>query len=120
MNAARVTTMRVLPPPTVNRVPDAHPPPSCMPTPNRNAPTSTEVPAGAIAPPTGRPNRLPEASTGRKITLASASITICARRPAPLPPVRKLRHAEVNPNCAWYSATPSAPPIRNNAAWRQP
>src|SRR5437660_650878 len=34
MNAASVANMRVLPPPAVYNVPDAHPPPSCMPTPN--------------------------------------------------------------------------------------
>ena len=33
--------MRVLPPPTLNNVPDAHPPPSCMPRPKMNAPTAT-------------------------------------------------------------------------------
>ena len=100
MNAARATAMRTLPPPTVNRVPEAQPPPNCMPMPNRNAPTSTEIPTGAMAPATGRPNNVPPAITGRKMTLASASMTIWARSPAPRPSDRKSRHAEVNPNSA--------------------
>ena len=41
--------MRVLPPPAVNSVSDPPPPPSCIPTPNRNAPAITETPIGANA-----------------------------------------------------------------------
>ncbi len=42
MNAASVTSIRVLPPPTAKSVPEAQPPPSCMPRPKMNAPTITE------------------------------------------------------------------------------
>ena len=45
MKKARVISMRALPPPAVNSVPEAQPPPSCMPTPNMKAPTITPVPA---------------------------------------------------------------------------
>ena len=41
-----VTIIRVLPPPTANSVPDAQPPPSCMPMPKMKEPTMTEVPTG--------------------------------------------------------------------------
>ena len=40
MKNASVITMRVLPPPTVNSVPEPQPPPSCMPTPKMNAPAT--------------------------------------------------------------------------------
>src|SRR5437667_127208 len=46
MNASSVTSIRVLPPPAVYNVPDAQPPPNCMPTPNRNAPAITDTPTG--------------------------------------------------------------------------
>jgi hypothetical protein len=45
-----VTTIRVLPPPTLKSVPDAQPPPNCIPMPKMNAPASTAVPAGEIDP----------------------------------------------------------------------
>src|ERR1700689_5215169 len=44
MKKASVTNMRELPPPAVYSVPDAQPPPSCMPSPNKNAPTRTDTP----------------------------------------------------------------------------
>jgi hypothetical protein len=50
MKAASVISIRILPPPTVNRVPDAQPPPSCMPTPNMKAPQMTAMFKGAILP----------------------------------------------------------------------
>ena len=101
MKKMSVTTMRPEPPPTVKRVPEAQPPPSCMPMPNRKAPTSTETPAGASAPPTGRPNRLPSAKIGRKTTLASASMSIWARRPAPRPSATNARQWAAKPKTAW-------------------
>ena len=64
MKNSRVTSIRALPPPTVNRVPEAQPPPSCMPMPKMKAPTITEVPTGETKPLTGWPNRLPAASAG--------------------------------------------------------
>ena len=83
MKNSRVTSIRALPPPTVNRVPEAQPPPSCMPMPKMKAPTITEVPTGETKPLTGWPNRLPAASAGKNSSTATASITICARSPAP-------------------------------------
>ncbi len=50
MNISSVTIMRVFPPPTANSVPDAQPPPSCIPTPKMNAPAITETPAGDTEP----------------------------------------------------------------------
>ncbi len=41
MNASSVISILVLPPPTVNSVPEAHPAPSCMPMPKTNAPKTT-------------------------------------------------------------------------------
>src|ERR671911_297142 len=49
--AISVTTMRALPPPTVYRVPEPQPPPSCMPSPNRKLPIATSRLAGAAPPP---------------------------------------------------------------------
>src|SRR5207248_7861565 len=57
MNAASVASIRVFPPPVVYSVPDAHPPPSCMPTLYLNAPTTTETPTGDTDPRTACPNR---------------------------------------------------------------
>ena len=70
MNAASVASMRVLPPPAVYNVPDAHPPPSCIPTPNMNAPTITETPTGDTDPrtacaPTVPARRAPERTRRR-------------------------------------------------------
>ena len=50
MNASSVTTIRVLPPPTLKSVPDAQPPPSCMPTPKMKAPMTTGRPGGCTRP----------------------------------------------------------------------
>ena len=96
----RVITMRALPPPTVNSVPEAQPPPSCMPRPNRKAPTTTEVPSGETKPETSCPHRLPAANTGKNSTTAIASISICARRPRPRRSVMNTRQAEVKPKAA--------------------
>ena len=96
MKAANVTAMRTLPPPTVNSVPEAQPPPSCMPMPNRKAPAITLTPSGASAP--LRPRSA--ASSGANTALAAASMTICARSPAPRPSAMKRRNALVKPNSA--------------------
>jgi hypothetical protein len=53
MKKNSVITMRVLPPPTLNSVPDAQPPPSCMPRPKMNAPAATPTPIGEIDPRSG-------------------------------------------------------------------
>jgi hypothetical protein len=53
MKKNSVTSMRVLPPPTLNSVPEAQPPPSCMPRPKMNAPTATPTPIGEIEPRSG-------------------------------------------------------------------
>src|ERR1700688_2307786 len=100
INAASVTIMRVLPPPTVYSVPEAQPPPSCMPIPNRNAPTMTEVPAGDTSPVTGMPKSEPAASAGKNSATPTASMTIWARSPAPRPSAINTRHADVKPNAA--------------------
>src|SRR5215207_6723218 len=46
------------------------------------------------------PNSDPAASTGKNSAVASASMTIRARRPAPRRSAMKTRHAEVKPNAA--------------------
>src|SRR5664280_264111 len=53
MKNSSVRTILVLPPPTENKVPDAQPPPSCMPTPKRKDPTATDTPTGETNPTTG-------------------------------------------------------------------
>ena len=50
MKKAKVTSIRVLPPPAVYSVPEAQPPPSCMPRPNMNAPAKTETPTAPYSP----------------------------------------------------------------------
>ena len=120
MKALRVTTILVLPPPTVYSVPLAQPPPSCMPIPNRKAPKATETPAGATKPPTGRPSTLPASRTGKIRTVAIASITIWARRPLPSPVRTNCRQAAVKPKAAWYSARPRPPATAISAARRHP
>jgi hypothetical protein len=79
MKKSRVTSMRALPPPTVNSVPEPQPPPSCMPRPNMAAPSSTETPTGAIAPANGWPKGLPRVSNGMNAKAATPIISICAR-----------------------------------------
>ena len=118
MKNSSVTSMRVLPPPTVYSVPEAQPPPSCMPMPKIKAPTTTEVPAGDTRPETGVPNSVPVARAGKNNATPTASMIICARRPAPRPSAMKTRQAEVKPKAAWYSATPSSAPTTYSAAWR--
>ena len=100
MKKNNVISMRVLPPPTLNSVPDAQPPPSCMPTPKMNAPAATPMPTGDTDPRKVCPQNDPAASSGKNTTHVTASISICARRPAPRRSAMKTRHDEVNPNAA--------------------
>ncbi len=46
MKKTSVITIRVEPPPTTNSVPEPQPPPSCIPAPNRNAPTTRLTDSG--------------------------------------------------------------------------
>ena len=55
MKKNSVISIRVLPPPTLKSVPDAQPPPSCMPRPKMNAPAATPTPTGEIEPRSGLP-----------------------------------------------------------------
>ena len=71
-----------------------------MPTPKRNAPTITDTPTGDIEPRTGWPKTVPFASSGKNTMVVAASISICARKPAPLRSDTNTRHADVNPNAA--------------------
>ena len=101
MKKNSVISMRVLPPPTLKSVPDAQPPPSCMPRPKMNAPAATPTPIGEIEPRTVWPNTDPDASNGKNTAQVMASISICARKPAPRRSAMNTRHADVNPNAAW-------------------
>jgi hypothetical protein len=120
IKAMRVMIMRVLPPPTVYKVPEAQPPPSCMPMPKMKAPTITEVPAGDTRPATGVPNRVPADSAGKNSATPTASMSICARRPSPRPSAMKTRQADVKPKAAWYRVMPSKAPTTYRAAWLTP
>ncbi len=73
--------MRRLPPPTVNRVPEAQAPPVCMPIPKIRAPKAIERLTGATAPVTPWPKTSPAASTGANSSMAATSMTICAVTP---------------------------------------
>src|SRR4051812_25361345 len=119
MKAASVASIRVLPPPAEYKVPEAQPPPSCIPTPKRNAPTTPEMPTGDTEPRSGWPNACPFARSGKNTAQVSASISICARIPLPRRSVMKVRHDAVNPNAAWYRATPATAPTRNNGDGRR-
>ena len=100
MKKNSVISMRVLPPPTLNSVPDAQPPPSCMPRPKMNAPAATPTPIGDTEPRSGWPKNVPAASSGKNTAQVIASISICARRPAPRRSEMNTRHDEVKPNAA--------------------
>jgi hypothetical protein len=43
----------------------------------------------------------PAGDAGKNSTTATASISICARRPAPRRSAMNTRHADVKPNSAW-------------------
>ena len=72
-----------------------------MPTPNRKAPATIELLSGATEPRTGAPKSSPEASKGMNTVTVTASMIICARRPALLRSVIITRQAEVKPKAAW-------------------
>ena len=101
MKKNSVTSMRALPPPAVNSVPEAQPPPSCIPTPNMKAPTITPLPAGETKPLTSWPKSVPLDRNGKNRMTVSASRIICTRNPLPRPSAMKTRQAEVKPKAAW-------------------
>ena len=68
----RVINIRELPPPTVNNVPEPHPPPSCIPKPNIKDPITTETLIGPKAPTILLPNKLSPARKGAINTTAKA------------------------------------------------
>ena len=68
--------------------------------PKMKAPNTTETPIGATRPVTGWPKSKPLASTGKKSAVATASMTIWARRPSPRRSAMKTRQAEVKPKAA--------------------
>src|SRR5882757_6610617 len=110
MKPNRVSTIALCPLPTANRVPDAHEPPTCIPIPNRNAPTTSAMPIGLVKP-FGAPLRpTPVDSTTENSTQATASISMCARSATPCPTATTCRHAEVKPNREWNRVKPSASP----------
>src|SRR5687767_7075609 len=100
MKKNSVISIRVLPPPTLNNVPDAQPPPSCMPRPKMNAPAATPTPIGDTEPRNGCPNSDPDASSGKNTAQVSASINICARNPAPRRSEMNTLHDDVKPKAA--------------------
>ena len=97
MKNTSVIIIRVLPPPAVNRVPDAQPPPNCMPMPKVNAPMADATPMGKIYPFAGRPMSRPQAMKGNVKRQARPISSICARRPAPLRSRTRRRQAAVKP-----------------------
>jgi hypothetical protein len=95
------TSIDVAPPPRLKRHPEPQPPASCMPIANTAAPSSTERPAGATAPTTSVPKTVSALSIGAKSTVATASMSIWARRPRVSPTLTSARKAAVNPKAAW-------------------
>ena len=93
--------MRTLPPPAVNSVPEAQPPPSCMPMPKINEPITTDTLTGETLPSIGWPTSVPLASAGKNNKQALPSIIICARKPALRPSASNTRNAEVKPKTEW-------------------
>ncbi len=93
--------MRVEPPPATNSVPEAQPPPICMPTPNRNAPSAEARPIGRMFPWAFSPSAGPNAIIGKVSAQVRPISSICARRPAPRPSREKRRQAAVKPKLAW-------------------
>ena len=95
------TAMRTLPPAAVNKVPDAQPPPNCMPMPKMKAPNTIDHPTGATAPDTGWPKASPAARNGANKLIARASIRHCATMPEISRSTITFRYAPVNPKAAW-------------------
>ena len=100
MKAASVMSMRALPPPAVNKVPEAQPPPSCMPRPNRKAPQITARLSGETLPRRAMPPISPWAIRGVNTSTVTAIMIICARSPALCPLLATSRQAAVKPKAA--------------------
>ena len=101
MKPASVTNILVFPPPTVKSVPEAQPPPSCIPMPKRKAPMTTAVPNGLTLPRIVSVNSgVPDASTGKNRAQVMASNNICPRSPAPRRSLMNTRQDDVKPNAA--------------------
>src|SRR5438034_3429838 len=83
-----------------------------MPMPNTKAPTTSDGPIGAIAPP--KPGT--KAATGTITQAATAISSRAASNPPASPFTRKRRHAAVNENSVLRKAAPSAKPPTINAA----
>ena len=95
-------SIRLDPPPVVNSVPEAHPPPSCMPMPKTNAPSAEASPIGITTGCMFQPVTGPRTRSARYVTAqVIANNAICARRPAPRRSRVIRRHAAVKPNEAW-------------------
>ncbi len=107
------------PEPTAKRVPEAQAPPSCMPSPNRNAPRNRGRPMSPAAAEGVVPNRPVPVPMSRVTRVAVVPMSrACARRPEPLPTETSCRHAEVKPNREWNRVTPSPRPMtRSVACW---
>ena len=101
MKNSSVTSIRVLPPPTANSVPEAQPPPSCVPMPNKKAPKAAETLSGETKPLTVWSKKVPLASTGKNNRQAVPSVIICARKPALRRSASSTRKADVKPNSEW-------------------
>ena len=97
----RVINIRVFPPPTVNKVPEPHPPPSCIPKPNKKDPTRTEIPIGPKAPTITLPNALLLFNKGIINKIAKAIASSCERIPFPCLETMNFRQAPVKPKAAW-------------------
>src|SRR6266700_1106808 len=80
--------------------------------PNTKAPTMSDGPIGAIAPP--KPGT--KAATGTMTHAATAISSRAASNPPASPFTRKRRHAAVNENSVLRNAAPSAKPPMINAA----
>ncbi len=121
MNPASVSTIVPWPEPTANSVPDAQDPPSCIPIPNRNAPSSSATPSGPADGAGVVPNSpVPVPMTSANRVAVAPSSTACARSPAPCPTATSCRHAELNPNREWNNAIPSPIPSPSKTACCRP
>lgn len=106
------------PPPTAYKVPEAQPPPSCMPMPNKKAPTIKLTPTGETLPVASAPkNVVPIARIGANKEQATASMTIWARIAWPLPTEARRRKADVKPKRAWNNVYPSPKPMTRSSGW---
>ncbi len=111
MNPPRVSTIADWPEPTANSVPDAHAPPSCMPIAKSVAPTKSARPSAPAVGAGLLPKRpLPVPAISATSVAAVPSRTVWARSPWPLPTAISCRHADVNPNREWNSASPRPRP----------